>query len=145
MRVHALQRNSTRGVYTCVRANMCVHVCARVYVCMRVHAYMCVCVCAYLCICVCVRACANVGIYVYLCMCICLCVCVYMCVYVCVCMYTHMIFMIGIGSLAYRSPTIAICNLENQESRRRHSAWCPRPGKDAPAETREGLCPSFAF
>lgn len=131
-----------------------IHVCVQICVCMCVHVCTCVCVymrtCVYVCMCIIcayVYVCVHVRMWVYMCICVCVYVygCVYMCVYVCVCTYTHMIFMIGIGSLAYRSPTIAICNLENQESLRRHSAWCPRPGKDAPAETREGLCPSFAF
>ena len=55
---------------------MCVYVhCARVYVRVYVHAYMCVCVRG-VCVCVCVTLCACIYVRVYIHAYMCVCVCV---------------------------------------------------------------------
>jgi len=51
--------------------NVCVCVCARMYICMYVCTCICICMCVYMHVCM------------YVCVCVCVCVCMYVCMYIC--------------------------------------------------------------
>ena len=68
---------------------VCVCVCACVYVCVCACLCACPCVCVCACMCVCVCACMCVCIHVCVCAFMCVCVCAFMCVCVCVCVCTQ--------------------------------------------------------
>ena len=83
-------------VCMCLRAYMCMWLCACVGTCLYICACICLCVCVRACVCVCVHTYSCVSKRESMCLfvceyvCVCVCMCVHMYVYVCVCVRVYL-------------------------------------------------------